>query len=153
MRRALICLCFVLVPCAAQAADGWAAAMQDDEGGQALVASVTGDPDGDVMPTLSIQCGGSQGVMLRYLLSADAGSTGGEADFLFENGGQQARLHMIYEDMDGAFAAYFPKTDPMIALLETGDDVYISEASGNYAAQSFSLKGSTKAISKALKGC
>jgi hypothetical protein len=60
---------------------------------------------------------------------------------------------MIYEDMDGAFVAYFPQADPLIALLENGSDVFVSESSGNYAAQSFSLTGSTKAIAKVLKAC
>ena len=55
--------------------------------------------------------------------------------------------------MDGAFAAYFQPTDPMVAFLETGDEVFISESSGNYPAQTFSLKGSTKAIGKLLKTC
>jgi hypothetical protein len=152
MRRLLLTLSLVILPGAALA-DGWTAQMQDDEGGQVLVASVSGEPDGKLTPSLSLLCGGSEGVMLRYLMASEDGSPGAESDFLFENESQQAKVHMIYEDMDGAFVAYFPQADPLIALLENGSDVFVSESSGNYAAQSFSLTGSTKAIAKVLKAC
>ena len=152
MRRLLLVLSFILLPGAALA-DGWSAQMQEDEGGQVLVATVSGQPQGNLTPSLSIECGGTEGVMLRYLMASDDGGPGSESDFLFENESQQAKVHMIYEDMDGAFVAYFPKTDPMIALLENGADVFVSESSGNYPAQTFSLKGSTKAITKVLKAC
>jgi len=152
MRRLLLVMSFVLLPTAALA-DSWIAQMQEDEGGQVLVATVSGEPQGKLTPSLTLECGGSEGVMLRYLMASEDGAPGSESDFLFENESQQAKVHMIYEDMDGAFVAYFPKMDPMITLLETGSDVLVSESSGNYPAQSFSLKGSTKAIAKALKAC
>jgi hypothetical protein len=151
MRRLLFTLSLFLLPSAALA-DGWTAQMQDDEGGQVLVASVSGDAVGKLTPSLSLLCGG-KALSLRYLMSSEDGNPGSEADFLFENESQQAKVHMIYEDMDGAFVANFPKTDPMIALLESGSDVFVSESSGNYPAQTFSLTGSTKAIAKVLKAC
>jgi hypothetical protein len=152
MRPFLLALSLALLPTAALA-DGWTAQMQDDEGGQVLIASVSGATDGNLTPSLSVLCGGTEGIMLRYLMASGEGSPGSETDFLFENESQQAKVHMIYEDMDGAFVAYFPKADPMIALLENGSDVFVSESSGNYPAQTFSLKGSTKAIAKVLKAC
>ena len=155
MRRALLCLA-VMVPLAgsAVAADnGWTAQMEEDEGGPEMVASVTAAPDGDVTPELRVQCAGSEGVMLRFLTTADTVSPGSEADFQFENESSKLVKHMQYEDMDGAFAAYFPPTDPMIAFLQTGDEVFISETSGNYPAQTFTLSGSSKAIAKLLKTC
>jgi hypothetical protein len=152
MRRLLLALALIAVPGAALAA-GWTAEMQEDEGGSVMVAYVTAEPDGAITPTLRLICAGSEGVMLRYEMPSDDGGPGSEADFLFENEHDQVKMHMVYEDMDGAFAAYFPKTDPVIPLLENGKDVFISEASGNYPAQSFSLKGSTKAIQTVLKGC
>ena len=55
--------------------------------------------------------------------------------------------------MDGAFAAYVKPSDPMVAFLQTGADVLISESSGNYPAQTFTLTGSSKAIGRLLKDC
>lgn len=152
MRRAVLCLALMLLPSAAYA-DGWTAQMEEDEGGPAMVASITAPADGSVTPELRLQCAGSEGVMLRYLTAADTVSPGSEADFLFENENSQITEHMQYEDMDGAFAAYFPPSDKMIEFLKTGDEVFISESSGNYPAQTFPLKGSSKAIDTLLKTC
>ena len=154
MRRALLCLALMMATGPAFAAtDAWTAQMQDDEGGSLMVASIDGQADGNVKPSLEFECAGKQGVSLRYLTTADTVQPGSEADFIFENESTQAKKHMQYEDMDGAFAAYFPPNDPLVTLLENGDDVFVSESSGNYPAQSFHLKGSTKAINTVLKTC
>jgi hypothetical protein len=152
MRRAVLCLAVMLLPSPALA-DGWTAQMEEDEGGPVMVASITASADGNITPELRLMCAGSEGVMLRYLTAADTVSPGSEANFLFENENSQITEHMQYEDMDGAFAAYFPPTDKMIEFLKTGDEVFISESSGNYPAQTFPLKGSSKAIDTLLKTC
>jgi hypothetical protein len=41
----------------------------------------------------------------------------------------------------------------MVEFLKTGEEVFISEASGNYPAQTFPLKGSSKAIDALLRTC
>jgi len=155
MRRTVLCLAVMMsFAGGAMAADsGWTAQMEEDEGGSVMVASVTAAADGDVTPELRVMCAGTQGVNLRYLTSADTVSPGSEADFQFENENTKLTKHMQYEDMDGAFAAYFQPSDPMIAFLQTGDEVFISESSGNYPAQTFTLTGSSKAIGKLLKTC
>jgi hypothetical protein len=151
MRRFVLCIALCLLPQAAFAAT-WIAQMEEDEGGPVMVASVTGEAAGDRQPMLRMMCGGDS-VNLRYEMASGAPSLGGEADFRFESEDDQATVHMVYEDMDGAFAAYFPTTDPMIDLLESGTDVLVSETTGTYPAQSFSLSGSTKAITTLLKTC
>ncbi len=153
MRRALLCLVLISVPATAFAADSWTAQMEEDEGGPVMVASVSADPDGGVTPMLRVMCAGDEGVMLRYETAADTVQPGSEADFTFENESTQVKKHMQYEDMDGAFAAYFPPADPIVTLLKTGEEVFISESTGNYPAQTFQLKGSSKAIDTVLKSC
>ena len=155
MRRVVLCLAVTMsLAGPAMAADGgWTAQMQDDEGGPVMVASVSAAANGDITPELELMCAGNEGVNLRYLSSAETVSPSSEADFSFENEASKITLHMQYEDMDGAFAAYFPPKDPMVSFLQTGDEVSISEASGNYPAQTFTLKGSSKAIAKLLKTC
>ena len=152
MRRALLCLALMMLPTTALA-DGWTAEMEEDEGGPALVASVSAAAVGDVTPELFMMCAGSEGLNLRYVSSADTVADGSEADFSFENENSKLTKHMKLEEMDGAFAAYFQPSDPMVALLQTGDDVLISESTGNYPAQTFTLTGSSKAIGKLLKTC
>lgn len=154
MRRVLLCLAVFLLPSAAFAAEGvWVAQMEEDEGGPIMVASVDGKAEGDITPALRLMCAGDEGINLRYETAKDATEPGSEADFLFENESTQATKHMVFEDMDGAFAAYFPASDPIVSLLEHGADVFISESTGNYPAQSFPLKGSSKAIATMLKTC
>lgn len=153
MRGAVLCLVFTLLLPGAALAAGWTAQMEEDEGGPAMVASVTAAPDGGVTPTLRLMCAGEDGVMLRYLTAADTVEPGSEADFRFENESSRLDEHMVYEDLDGAFAAYFPPSDPMIAFLKTGAEVFISETTGNYPAQTFSLKGSSRAIDALLRTC
>ena len=153
MRRVLLCLALMMLPTAALA-DGWTAEMQEDEGGdQSMLAYVTAAAVGDVTPELSLMCVGSEGVNLRYVSSATTVAEGSEADFSFENENSKVTKHMQLEEMDGAFAAYFQPSDPMVALLQTGDEVLVSESSGNYPAQTFTLTGSSKAIGKLLKTC
>jgi hypothetical protein len=155
MRRVVLCLAVMMsFTGAAMAADsGWTAQMEEDEGGPVMVASVIAQVEGNVTPELRLMCAGTEGVNLRYLSSADTVSPGSEADFSFENETSKISMHMQYEEMDGAFAAYFPPSDPMVAFLQTGDEVFISEATGNYPAQTFTLTGSSKAIAKLLKTC
>jgi hypothetical protein len=148
-----LCLALLLAGPAFAAEGGWSAQMEEDEGGSVLVASVTAAAEGGVTPELRLMCAGDEGVMLRYLTAADTVAPASEADFRFENESAQLTRHMQYEEMDGAFATYFPPSDPMIAFLRSGDEVFISEASGNYPAQTFSLKGSSKAIASLLKTC
>lgn len=154
MHRALLCLAWMMATGPAFAAtDTWTAQIQDDEGGSVMVASVTAAAVGDVTPELFLMCAGSEGLNLRYVSSADTVAEGTEADFSFENENSKLTKHMKLEEMDGAFAAYFQPSDPMVAFLQTGDEVFISESSGNYPAQTFTLSGSSKAIGKLLKTC
>jgi hypothetical protein len=152
MRRIVICLTLMLFPGAALAAEGWIAEMEEDEGGPVMVAYVEAAPTGDVTPMLRTMCFGGD-FTLRYETSTITLEPGTEADFVFKNESTQITKHMALEEMDGAFAAYFPASDPMVALLKTGTDVTVTESKGIMPAQSFSLKGSSKAIATLLKNC
>lgn len=139
-----------------RAAERWVAQMEEEEGGPAMVASITGEGAGDYPPMIRMMCGGDPQVSLRYLLASDSELTpvpGDEADFLFENEHDQLTVHMLYEDLDGAFAAYFAKSDPLVTLLKTGSDLIITPDLPDAAAQTFPLQGSTKAIDKLFASC
>ena len=155
MRRLLLCLVFLLPGVSLAAGSTWTAQMEEDEGGPVMVASVEADDagGGTLVPLLRLMCGGSGEFALRYETSTEGSAIGSEADFLFENETAQLTRHLIFEEMDGAFAGYFPVTDPLLALLRAGANVTVSEASGNLPTQAFSLKGSSKAIATLLKHC
>ena len=154
MRRFLLCLLFLLPGVSLAAGSTWIAQMEEDEGGPVMVASVEADAGGGTLvPMLRLMCGASGEFALRYETSTEGGEPASEADFLFENETAQLTRHLAFEEMDGAFAGYFPVTDPLLALLRVGASVTVSEANGNLSAQAFSLKGSSKAIATLLKHC
>ncbi len=154
MRRALFCFALMLLPVPVLAAEGqWTAEMQEDEGGPTMVASVLGPAVGDVTPALSLMCAGTEGVNLRYEGAAEGVEPGSEGDFTLTTDKTSVTKHMLYEDMDGAFAAYFQPSDPTIALLKGGKTVTLSDKSGKSPDQTFPLTGSSKAIDALLKTC
>ena len=46
---------------------------------------------------------------------------------------------MQYEEMDGAFAAYFPKDDKIIDLFKSAATVIVDDPTGLYQVQAFPL--------------
>jgi hypothetical protein len=150
MRR-LLPLCAVLLLTIPASAAGWTAGMEEDEGGPVMTAWVEGEGPGDFPPMLRMNCG--DGIGLRYLMSGDSGGPNVEDDFLFSTESDEIKLHMRYEEMDGAFAAYFPQSDPVIGLLKGGADLLVTNPAGSYPPQSFTLDGSSDAIEALLKTC
>lgn len=138
---------------AAEQCGTWHAASQDDEGGPVLAATVCAD-GADTSPGLTIQC--ADDVNIRYDLgqkepvTIDPGSTG---RFTFTSGTTVVTEKFQFEDMDGMFAVYVPKTDALLALLKSGSRVTIVDAAGKFQPHDFSLSGSTAAIGKVLGQC
>src|SRR4051794_21623224 len=107
MRR-LLPLCALLLLTVPASAAGWTAGMEEDEGGPVMMASVEGEGAGDFPPMLLMSCGDEVG--LRYLMTGDVGGPNETDDFLFSTESDEIKLHMQYEEMDGAFAIYVPKS-------------------------------------------
>ncbi len=140
----------LLVSAPAHAA-GWVAEMVEDEGGPVLTAYVDGQGSGTYPPRLSFTC--FDQASLRYLPSGDFGSRDMPLDFDFSTEDETATLAMQYEEMDGAFAAYFGKTEKAIAMLQSGSDLLVRSADGSVPPQTFSLAGSKAAIETVLAAC
>jgi hypothetical protein len=150
MRR-FVTLAAILVLTSNASAAGWIAQMQEDEGGEVMTASVTGDGPGDFPPMLSMTC--ADEVNLRYFMSGGEGELDETADFLLASEADEVTLAMLYEAFDGAFAAYFSKTDPVLALLKGGKDLLVTNPAGKYPSQTFTLEGSSDAIDTLLESC
>jgi hypothetical protein len=138
---------------AAETCDAWDASMQEDEGGSVLTANACAGGD-DNTPGLTIQC--FDKVNIRYDLGEQepvALQPGMTARFTFTSGAKTVTEKFDYEDMDGMFAAYLPQTNPLLALLRSGDRVTVTDAAGKFRPHDFSLSGSTAAIGKVLAGC
>lgn len=138
---------------AAETCDAWHASMEEDEGGSVLMANVCAEGD-DHTPSLNIQC--FDKVNLRYDLGEKepvALQPGMTAHFTFTSSTKTVTEKFDYEDMDAMFAAYVPKTDPLLVLLKSGDRVTVTDAAGKFRPHGFSLSGSTGAIGKVLAAC
>ena len=140
----------LMLPTIANAAE-WVAEMVEDEGGPVLTAYVEGDGPGQYPPQLSLTCFDEVG--LRYLPAGDHGAPEMALDFAFSTEDEEQTLSMQYEEMDGAFAAYFPKTEKLIGMLEGGSDLLIRSADGSVPPQTFALAGSKAAIETVLAAC
>jgi hypothetical protein len=127
----------------------WAAAMEEDEGGSVLTASVCGGAKGDAH--LMLVCLG------QPMLSYDLGSAGQElepgisASFDFSAGGKTVTKKLDLEAMYNFFVVQLTPSDPLLALLQEKGDVTVTAA--KYGQNSFPLTGSSKAIRKILASC
>jgi hypothetical protein len=127
----------------------WSAEMQDDEGGSVMTASVCGGPRQDAH--LILTCLG------QLRLSYDLGPSGPElqpgisGSFEFSAGGKTATRELNLEAMYNYFVLPLTPTDPVLAMLGATGEVTVSSA--EYGENSFTLKGSSKAIRKVLASC
>jgi hypothetical protein len=136
-------------PAFAASCGGWAAKMEEDEGGKVLTASVCGGPKGDAY--LMLTCFDTP------VLSYDLGSAGQQLEpgisgaFDFKADGKTVTRTLQLEEMYSYFVVNLAKADPLLDLLRSKGDVSVGSA--KYSAISFSLKGSSVAIGKVLAQC
>jgi hypothetical protein len=77
----------------------------------------------------------------------------GPFDFVFGFGGPTVTFNMGLEEYDGAYTAYFPADDPIVELMRTSASMTLSDPTGIWHEQVFSLEGSGRAIDALLKAC
>ncbi|WP_258582706.1 hypothetical protein [Mesorhizobium sp. AR02] len=128
---------------------GWAAKMEEDEGGSVLTASVCGGPKGDAH--LMLTCFDTP------VLSYDLGASGQQLEpgisgaFDFKADGKTVTKTLQLEAMYNYLVVNLAKADPLLDLLRSKGDVSVSAA--KYGDMSFPLKGSSGAIGKVLAQC
>jgi hypothetical protein len=152
--RVLIAAMAFLIVTPALAAE-WTAEMVEDEGGPRMMASVIGPGASDYPPELFLFCDGG-GVNLRYAFTLGEGvvvPADKPLPFTFEFGNGSRTLDMQFEEMDGAFAAYFPMDDKIIDLFRSAATVIVNDPTGLYRVQAFPLTGSSEALDTLLKQC
>ena len=140
-----------ITPVIADDTCSWSAQMEDDEGGRIMVASsCSSDPE--IFPSFRLFCGNER-ISVRYY--------GVEIDpepplsnrLVLTSGGKSLNADVVYEAMDGAYAAYVAKLSPIISLLKTGNEVSVTLQGLDVPRRSVSLKGSSAAIDKLLGSC
>lgn len=130
----------------------WSATMQEDEGGEALVASACARDAPETRMQLS--CGAGT-MLLRYdlALGSDRQPDYDEVrDVTFNFADDRVTLSMAYEDLDGMFAARFAPDAPIVAILRQAREMVVT-AGAAYPDHGFNLDGSGKAIDTLLAQC
>jgi hypothetical protein len=135
----------------------WHSGMVDDEGGQIFQAYVeTGDAE---YPTdLRLQCLGDGQISVRYGYGSDMSAdvelpSDGPLTFTFTIDETRWTIPMQLEEMDGAFAAYMPKTDSLFSGLASGSALSIDDPTGLYHPVRFTLEGSGRALGALRDSC
>lgn len=129
---------------------GWSAQMEDDEGGPIMVASSC-ESDIEWGPVFRLMCG--EGINIRYYgLEMDAGLPA-PTTLVLTSGGTSLDADVIYEEMDGALAAYVALSSPIISLLKTGEEVGVTFEGMDLPPRMVSLTGSSAAIDKLISDC
>jgi len=128
---------------------GWSAQMEEDEGGPVMVASSC-ESDTESGPAFRLFCGNIRynGNGLGMGANPPASST-----LVLTSGGKSLTADVVFEEMDGAFAAYVDMGSPIISLLKTGNEVSVTLKGADLPSRMVSLKGSTAAIDKLIDAC
>ena len=136
-------------PTRAAEACGWSAQMEEDEGGPVMVASSC-ESDTDSGPAFRLFCGNIRynGNGLEMGANPPASST-----LVLTSGGKSLAADVVFEEMDGAFAAYVELGGPIVSLLKTGNEVGVTLKGTDLPSRMVSLKGSTAAIDKLIAAC
>ena len=138
-----------VTPTRAADACGWSAQMEEDEGGPVMVASSC-ESDTESGPAFRLFCGN-----IRYNGNGlGMGANPPESSTLvLTSGGKSLAADVVFEEMDGAFAAYVELGGPIVSLLKTGNEVGVTLKGTDLPSRMVSLKGSTAAIDKLIAAC
>ena len=129
---------------------GWSAEMEDDEGGQTMVASSC-QSDTESGPVFRLLCSGE--INIRYnepdlIMNAPEAVT-----LVLTSGGESLTTEVVFEEMDAAFAAYVAMDSPILSLLKASSEVGVTLRDTNLPPRTVSLNGSTAAIEKLINAC
>lgn len=134
----------------------WTAAMQEDEGGPRMTASVCVG-SGDQPATLSVTCSATEFSMEYSPLDAAAlppdGNMDFKATFTFSDGKQRADLTGQFAAMNGVMAFDWKRNGPLTGVLKSDGTLTIEDASKHITAAHFPLIGAKAAFAKLEKTC
>lgn len=152
----VVAIVYFTVPGRAQTSDScgsWTAGMEEDEGGPVLTAAVCSD---DATQTvLTVKCGGGT-LWVEHDLAM-----GGErepqldevTDVEFVTDGGTETLSMTYQAMNGYFGGEAESDGPLVELLKANASVLVRDKAAAYPPHSYSLKGSSAALTKLVSEC
>lgn len=143
-------------PALAADCQAWKAAVEQDEGGPAMMASICASNRPD--DVLLITCDDTETLSLRFLpMTGDEFPPGGDmnhkSSFAFTSGPLRAEIILHHEAMDGAMTATPRRDSDIVRILKSAGPLTVTDKSGALPAATFTLKGSSRAIGMVERAC
>lgn len=143
------------VPVGAQqsSCSAWDVAKVEREEGRQWTASVCAKrQDRDAI--LEIVCYGDK-LNIRYqpVLPEGGDPKDGMSDFVFKMSSGERRVALGFEGLDGAFATDLDRRHPLFEMMMGGDQLSIRDTKGKVAAQTYTLTGLRKALTRLMAKC
>ena len=129
---------------------GWSASLEEDEGGPVMVASSC-ESDTEFGPALRLFCG--EGISIRYNGLGALADPPLSSTLVLTSGEKSLSADVVFEEMDGAYAAYVEKGSAIISLLKSGDKIGVTFKGLDLPPRIISLKGSSTAIDTLMNAC
>jgi hypothetical protein len=132
----------------------WSAQIEEDEGGPVMVAAACEEGETQQAP-VRLMCG--EGINVRLYpgapLDSNFSALDARLDFAFAAEGKAVARNFVYEDLDGAYAAYLAVDDDLVALLKSAPSVTVTETGKRYSPMAVGLVGSSAAIATLVRSC
>lgn len=138
---------------AAESCSSWAAEMLEDEGGPVLTAHACSDDSSQAW--LAMTC--HQGTIWIDHDLALGGTTEAQldetADVEFVTDGGVETVSMQFQAMTAMFGGSVPANGKLVDLLKSNQSLLIRDSKGAYPARTYSLKGSSAALTTLVSAC
>jgi len=139
-----------VTPTRAADACRWSAEMEEDEGGPVMVASSCAS-DPEIGPAFRLMCG--EWINIRYDGLGMTANPPASTTLVLTSGGKSLKADVVFEEMDGAFAAYVELDSPVVAMLRTGSEVGVTFKGEDLPPRMVSLEGSSAALDTLISDC
>jgi hypothetical protein len=154
-------LCLLGTAALAAECDRWEAAIQEEEVGPVMTASICAESTEGTPETrhyFLIQCAGQGSLWMRYLPFAEhnyppGGDQGFNTDIKFSLGPDAFTEPARYEDMDGAMAMDTTVDAPLLSAMKREKQLIISERNDKVPGVTVTLNGAREALDKLIKAC
>lgn len=144
---------FALPGRAAESCRTWVADMQEDEGGPVLTAHACSDDASET--ALALRCfRGTIWIEHDLAVGSDREPNSEETvavEFVTDSGTQT--VSMRFQEMNAMFGGEIPADGPLMSLLKSSESVLLRDSGALYPARTYSLRGSSAALSTLVSRC
>ncbi len=151
-----VAVAYFALPARAQGEENctaWVTDMQEEEGGPVLMAHVCSDDPSETW--LAITCyEGKLWIDHDLALGSSKEANSDEIAYVeFVTDGGIETVPMRFQEMTAFFSGEAPANGKLVELLKTQESLMIRDKAAAYPARTYSLKGSSAALTKLVSAC